>query len=56
MEVIGTPDFNYLDGWVNTFGNIVYILLLNLFYTVSYSDLRSDVMVPSASTLFKKGV
>ena len=24
MEVIGTPDFNYLDGWVNSFGNIVY--------------------------------
>ena len=26
MEVIGTPDFNYLDGWVNTLGNIVYLL------------------------------
>ena len=25
MEVIGTPDFNHLDGWVNTFGNIVYV-------------------------------
>ena len=25
MDVIGTPDFNYLDGWVNTFGNIVYV-------------------------------
>ena len=24
MEVIGTPEFNYLDGWVNTFINIVY--------------------------------
>ena len=24
MEVIGTPEFNYLDGWVNTFGNIVW--------------------------------
>ena len=23
MEVIGTPDFNYLGGWVNTFGDIV---------------------------------
>ena len=28
MEVIGTPDFNYLDGWVNTFGNIVYVYVL----------------------------
>ena len=28
MEVIGTPDFNYLDGWVNTFGNIVYVWTL----------------------------
>ena len=25
MEVIGTPGFNYLDGWVNSFGNIVYV-------------------------------
>ena len=25
MEVTGTPDFNDLDGWVNTFGNIVHI-------------------------------
>ena len=25
MEVIGTPDSDYLDGWENTFGNIVYI-------------------------------
>ena len=24
MEVIGTPDFNYLDVWVNTFGNMLY--------------------------------
>ena len=32
METIGTPVFNHLDGWVNTFGSIVYeqmeILLL----------------------------
>ena len=27
MELIGTPDFNYLDGWPNTFGNIVYITI-----------------------------
>ena len=25
--VIGTPEFNYLDGWVNTFGNIMYLSL-----------------------------
>lgn len=23
MEMIGKPDINYLDGWVNNFGNIV---------------------------------
>ena len=26
MEVTGTPDFNYLDGLVNTFGNMVYMI------------------------------
>ena len=31
MEVIGKPDFNYLDGWVNTFGNIVYIHLTAIY-------------------------
>ena len=31
MEVIETPDSNYLDGWVNTFGNIVYIWRSNAF-------------------------
>ena len=25
MEVIGTPEFNDLDGGVNTFSNILYI-------------------------------
>jgi len=25
MEVIGTPEFNYMDGWVNTFGSIAYL-------------------------------
>ena len=25
MEGIRTPDFNYLDGWVSTFGNVVYV-------------------------------
>lgn len=24
MEAIGTPDSDYLDGWANTFGKIVY--------------------------------
>ena len=28
MEVIGTPDFYYLDGWVNSFGNIMYTYIL----------------------------
>lgn len=23
MEMIGKPDINYLDGWVNNFGNMV---------------------------------
>ena len=27
MEVIGTPGFNCLDVWVNTFGTIVYIYI-----------------------------
>jgi len=27
MGVIGTPEFNYLHGWVNTFGNIVYLII-----------------------------
>ena len=26
MEVIGTPDFSYLDWWVNNFDNIVYVV------------------------------
>ena len=26
-EVIGTAGINYLDGWVNTFGNIMYIFI-----------------------------
>lgn len=26
MEVIGTPDSKYLDGWANAFGSILYIL------------------------------
>ena len=25
MDVIGTPEFNDLDGGVNTFGNVAYI-------------------------------
>ena len=40
MEVIGTPDFNYLDGWVSNFGNIVYIWFtscMTLFKLVPYS-------------------
>lgn len=34
MDVIGTPNFNYLDRRVNTFGNIEYIsctLMLQIF-------------------------
>ena len=30
MEVIGTPEFNYLDGGVNTFGNIVYLFITTI--------------------------
>lgn len=30
IEVVRTPVFNYLDGWVNTFGNIGYINKLKL--------------------------
>lgn len=25
MAVIGTPELNDLDGWLNTFGNIIYM-------------------------------
>ena len=28
MEVIGTPELNFFDGWVNTFGNIVYVVIV----------------------------
>ena len=38
MEVIRTPDLNYLDGLVNTFGNIVYICPIHL-----HLDLLSDL-------------
>ena len=41
IEVIGTPDFNYLDGRVNTFGNIVYLLDASIcFMTLSTSWIR----------------
>lgn len=30
MKVIETPEFNNLDGWVNNFGNIVYIYSISL--------------------------
>ena len=46
MEVIGSPDFNYLDGWMNTFGNIVYIRPIRL-----HLCLLSDLNPVSLNTL-----
>jgi len=36
MEVIGTPEFNDLEGCPNTFGNIVYIYIYIYVYIYIY--------------------
>jgi len=52
MEVIGTPEFNYLDEWVNTFGNIVYVTICKAVETLSCDKLISSV--PQCLILKKK--
>jgi len=36
MEVIGKPEFHYLDEWVNTFDNIVYVCKYVYIYLYVY--------------------
>lgn len=38
MEVIGTPAFNDMGGWVNAFGNIVYHTLI--LYSIYVAEKR----------------
>lgn len=47
MGVIGTPEFNYLDGWVKTFGNIVYFNTKDI-HCIQLSD-ESQPTSPAAN-------